>query len=69
MANLLTIEMIDTAIQEVLINQSYEIHGRRYTRADLDSLRMLRKELRADLQNGFETEPVMKKGAYRAVFK
>ncbi len=64
----LTIEMVETAIQEVLINQSYEIYGRKYTRADLEGLRALRKELKAELKDGGDVSVVLPKGAYRVSF-
>lgn len=65
----LTIEEVETAIQEVLINQSYEIHGRKYTRADLNSLRelLIFLEDREDQDKG-EGVTRLKKGAYSASF-
>ncbi len=65
---ILTLEQIELAIQEVLINQSYTLNGRQYNRANLENLRELRKELRDELKDG-DIEKALPKGVYRASFK
>ena len=47
----LTVSQVDAAITKVLAGQSYTLpDGTSYTRADLDKLRMLRRELQAEAQ-------------------
>lgn len=53
MTNVELLAAINTAIAEILLNgQTYAIGGRAHSRADLDTLRMMRKEIAplADLE-------------------
>jgi len=54
----LTLEEIEEAILKVLVNQSYTIVDTTYTRANLEGLRLMRKELRAEQKE----EALEKKG-------
>lgn len=51
--NRLDVSMVDQAIQDVLFGgQSYTLHGRTLTRANLTELRALRDQLLAESQQG-----------------
>jgi len=66
---ILTLEMVEKAIQEVMLNQSYEINGRKFTRADLDALRALRKDMKEELRDGNVNNKTLPKGKYNVSFK
>jgi len=66
---ILTLDMVEEAIQQVMLNQSYEIQGRKFTRGDLDALRSLRKDMKAELRDGDVTKNILPKGKYNVSFK
>ena len=63
----ISVSTIESAIEAVLLNQSYEINGRKYVRADLKALQDLlefAEQRELDNANGDK----LPRGAYRASF-